>query len=1086
MLPRNEYLFKNLFGLTCPVQDTAYVVYNLYLQNIRAELAPHHHENDADIVSDNNQQPDDDPQALAQTQSSTLSSSGRQASTLLPILHQFISAVAEMEDLPLDAASQRGARLRFLSTVFASGLPPSCRSLVEVLGKLNSRVVEVFAADVPATQPARQQRIALQAQVRGAIAALKSLRTEFEGTLNGISEFADGEAGAGNEEGDQDNVQLRGVYDACERLYSDTIAPRIAVAELLCAVRSALAVRTEEVVTYARKQLHQLVEPCEAELARRSVTTKSAGAQRKRFADISDDTVEELEQALPPAGDVDDVDAWRKKALAIGALRVLASEIHATVRMKLDAVEHMFDLFDVLRRRQQPSSAGGSPLQSEQKLDDLCNQLLESGVMDAEAWMHDLVASQTRSDASANAAAPAVDGAGSSAVASPPRTTSFKGSLSRQGSAASSSAAVASLNSTTTSSSRPPPSPSGSLPYGYNNEQLKTSSGGGGGGAARVEHKPLQGGGDIRETLAHLSAALDEISVTSAGRGGGCVVNSSVLYDLLGQVNLFLRRHGLAHEATSSSTSAGGVKFVPVVTDDASTFVPHELDELLGFGKVESELYARACLYHDQVSLQGRVQSRFEGLASTPDDEFFQECHDDLLEGLMAQADEACVVSPARRAVERRLLQLMVVRLKLFHHSGVVRLVTVPQTVTLDQLRQQWKDELFPDAMQCGVFYLDDGDRVMLSTSQEYRNLLRLRRSHVLDGAFAGVGGSGSLSGSRSMLSRSTVATSNDLKLELYLDAPSVVPNSARPSSRSTAATSAKPQNPTNAPTTTTTSGAVNKATGSPPQHKQQAQSPPPPPPPPQAKPDIFSQLPPGMNINEYIRMVDEASQLPQASAFIERRHAALIGGTSGSPPSRGQPSPGQAQPQTQLAQPSPKPSQPSVASPQLVLVEHQARPNTEARRMFLQMGKQARATEDTPVPGSQMTVGEGSVVVINPSKSKWQPPKNEQGGAVLVAQHAMSESVTVQQTPPKSMAQRAREEAEKYFDDDDDEFQDGNTGPGWNRGSENHVQAVMYGNQQAGGLRHNGPLRRSGVPLPPPPAPMQPSPVKSKRGPTR
>jgi hypothetical protein len=275
----------------------------------------------------------------------------------------------------------------------------------------------------------------------------------------------------------------------------------------------------------------------------------------------------------------------------------------------------------------------------------------------------------------------------------------------------------------------------------------------------------------------------------------------------------------------------------------------------------------------------------------------------------------------------------------------------------------------------------------------------------------------------------------------------------------------------------------------------------------PTSRPDIFSQLPPGMSVNDYIRILDLGSELPTAAAFIERRHAALVEGSGGgapglqpgpAPSSSGyrpngeqgqnpQRRPGTQQQQQQPPQPPPPPQiQPqqqqqqqqqqqvvSVSPPSantFGLVEHPTRPNAEARRMFLQMGKQSRAGDDAgPGPSSDPVPASSSVVVVQPKQRRWEVPKHDaHGPSFMFAQHALSDSlVAPQQVAPQTAMQRARAEAEKFFDDDDD-VAGGGGGPSWNRGGDNHVQAVMYGGDgQQPQLRHNGPLRRNGVPMP-------------------
>lgn len=259
------------------------------------------------------------------------------------------------------------------------------------------------------------------------------------------------------------------------------------------------------------------------------------------------------------------------------------------------------------------------------------------------------------------------------------------------------------------------------------------------------------------------SSALVEQLRTAAAR----------LFDVIGRVNMFLRRQGLVRDVAVDSAS--GKALPTAIQDDAmKSYLPHDLLEGV-WEQRHAAAYDEACFRHDVLREQSAVLSELEEALSLPDEQFVRAAQDDLFNSMFARADEcglAC--GTLRTTVTRRVDALFSLRVKVFHHMGDVRSVTVSHRVPLASVLDTFHP-WFHDLRLCKLSYLDeDGDRVALSSQAEYEGLLRrLRRSYLISGpdsasaVWAGSSLSRSSSSARGGLSGSSGATV-DVKLELF------------------------------------------------------------------------------------------------------------------------------------------------------------------------------------------------------------------------------------------------------------------------------------------------------------------------------
>ena len=232
----------------------------------------------------------------------------------------------------------------------------------------------------------------------------------------------------------------------------------------------------------------------------------------------------------------------------------------------------------------------------------------------------------------------------------------------------------------------------------------------------------------------------------------------NVLCDAIGQVNLWLRRSGLAIEQTLDLARG---KYVPTTTDDVSLYLPHHTDESLGWTRERSTEYEQSCLHYQQERQRHTLRTRLETLLTATDDDFFAACQDDLLQQLFEDCDSCSLINEARQRVASRLNPLLSIRAKIFHYNGEIRAFTMPQTASLQTLRDTIRDWI-PNIDSCRISFLEDGDRVTIASEREYRELLKVRRSEAVSGMHQTISAG---------LSRTTSNVNpSDLKVELYVD----------------------------------------------------------------------------------------------------------------------------------------------------------------------------------------------------------------------------------------------------------------------------------------------------------------------------
>lgn len=550
--------------------------------------------------------------------------------------------------------------------------------------------------------------------------------------------------------------------------------------------------------------------------------------------DLLDEAEEEMVRVQKDREDTEsnEVDALKEKdstdRKALIACRLAVQEIPEHTRSLLDSVAIFVKLFRVVEDEGGPlSSRASSPLGShntsitaddtskakvdaqrakvDAALDDICDTLLHYGVVDAEMWMTDYVKTARRRQEQQN-------NSNSSGMAD-----SQRGNLSRTASALrSTTQRTMSFNNGNASPSSNEASLTSGLPRTISGTfstprkkaMLLSASKKGGDDALEISegddeelnmsnpHRTKGGNPALRSTSFILNGSSSEAGVLESslnspqGNTFEALINkldaimatpspqttaeslaiTSRLYDVLGRINLLLRRAGMAKD--TKTTTEG--KVVPTAADDVKVYLEHQLDEVQGFGRRESVLYEHACLCFENWSKQNKVRMELDGLMNMPDDEFYRACDSqDMLSHLFADADRYCVVTETREAVTKRMDKLLIIRIKVYHHSGEVRVLTIPQRTTLQGLIDQKLLAFFPDARACEVCFLDDGDKVRISSDEEFADLVKMRRAVAIEGMGSGLG-STSILGSSQVLGRSQMSkslmSSSELKLELYLD----------------------------------------------------------------------------------------------------------------------------------------------------------------------------------------------------------------------------------------------------------------------------------------------------------------------------
>ncbi|CUG29054.1 Hypothetical protein, putative [Bodo saltans] len=1081
----NSYLERNLFGFKTAVQDTSYVVFNLYLWKLgkssreaRSLAKGESRRKQAIDVASNYQPPELESSAInalgatATSVISDASSSGNQADTIAQVLCPFVEAIIQVEQLPLhdalglvpQAAAQRASRerflrtvyanplppessvsprcdtaLRFLRTVYANPLPPEAASLLDatlLCGTVSRNVFRCVGSSsgICATQPAtRALQLEAQGETRKLLAALKDAKSQLEDTLNNLTDDGEDE-GVDEDDNMADRRSQRKLYELCTKLYDGYLLPRLSVSEVLCAARSALVVRTEDAVELATRALASAI-PLQSRvnelyhppiqgrhssfrnLANRgnsdAVATQREDSTRrwfrKQLRDAGNCPLAEISTQLLKGDDAGaTLDSLPKATLAsfcalppssLRLVHVLVSELPPLSLMHLDGLHELQVLLKTLRM------AATEPSELEaftQTADDCCDRLLECGLHDAEVWMEPKV----------RAVVSMLEANSSSARLSLATTATRQGSFTRRSSAQQSSMDDDAPGGSLSASRSLGRSANGATMQRTYSASLSMSRSGAG-------NEPRS----VAVLLSELQAVCDESVVAPSDDISHHV---SALYDVLGRLNLFLKRMGLAHEVKlgpTATASGDGVaqKVVATVTSQGviggetpDVFLPHNSDDSLGFSDEGSELYTRASLLYKELVEQQRVTERLGMLSSVTDEEFFKEAHDsgDLLVSLFEKANEHCVMTAARSTVEKRLQQLLVVRIKVSHHSGEVRVMTLPQATRYEEVLLQFSTfwPLFVEL--CDVTHVDDGDKILISTDREYRDLLQFRRTQAIEGMYQSGSLATSQSFGRSLSGTSSVsASSNAMKVELFADPKrKAAPPRAPPAAPSAAPSRAAP--PRVAPAVCS---------------KEQTVAPS------LTAQRFIDKVPQEMSINDYIRSLDSQNPSPSPKASeptmeeLQRqydRRAVAMG--------------------IQLHQPT------KVASHPVPSSEEKPPAPPSARQMFLAMGKAKR--EGTNVSHTSQTPD--SVKVPDgrwgiPHQPANLPPSS--GAAFAFAQHSFKgeESFLKNSTVVN--------------DDDLDDYKSN-----WNRGATNHTHAVMYGgaspNRQQ---RLSGPARRSAIPLP-------------------
>lgn len=1071
----NEYLHKNLFGFDTNILDTSYVVFNLYVRKLRrcsaASRPPvedtatslRDSENGPGVHRRTEKVPDDTTGGLAATvsslQASTASSNAEPAESMAQLVASFAGSVLEMVQQPLTSTdapeldSGRQARSRFLRDMFCgTRLPDTARQLVEAVDGVDASCASVVrlvqhCGGLGAQPTQRAAQVELQGNARKALRRVKGARETLEYVLDAfVAECVetDGELAA-------DESHKASAQSKTDDLYQDWMLPRCTMAELLCAVLGAMSVRAEEPTEFASRVLLQVTSTPGAEPTSLFFTSVLQRAKKQRCSFTS--------AAL---------DAWRRSKqkercpnnsssslatddtlclLSASQLRVLyhlSVELPQRTLCQMDSLLVLRSFFADLRALESDTSLSVEAFEQRAAVlaDRVCDSLTVScNVDDAELWM------QHRLQSAVDQFAERRRCEGEQSVS---RRSSFAQSLQNKvnsqhnASVRLDTAAVVSSSGAFSQSSSPAP------------PRTNSSS-----SVLRESVSQVHSSGSIADLLNSVSLLVDEAMHYSGhtslappfqlGDDGRMMVSDcrQRLFNAIGGVNLFLRRCGLAHD-TKVLASASGAKLVPTtLSADASArgdlYLPHDADEALGFSPESSELYARACLVLKELVEQQRLVDRFEALSRMPEAEFFRECHEDLLEADFAAADEHCVTSAARHAVSRRLASTMSVRVKVFHHSGEVRALTLPQTHAWNQLLLQFSDFWPALGRDCDLSYVDEDDKLVITTDREYKDLLRQRRDVVLEGL--SLGGSSILGASR--LGHSTTGKApNALTLELFADLkaaapPRPVPTRAAPGP-STGKSKPRDSQPTRKPTTGSASTVVDSMTD-------------------------------GMSVNEYIRRQEAKEQeqgltMDELAKFYDRKALALG-----------------------VAYSSPVAHQPSSVLPLVAEVGQPVAPTapsaapSPARSVFLALGREKRSQPQSE-PAGATEPPSASQVVVRPTPSRWVAPP------ALGGQHPVSQlpgspaarKVTSASSQPRPYGQlqlaqhqfRGEDSFLKDFRDRitqdvppgalDDDDANPVSGPSWDRGGCNHLDAVQrQSTAEQRAMRYNGPQRRNAVPLP-------------------
>eukprot|EP00760_Papus_ankaliazontas_P022657 PhM_4_TR1890/c0_g1_i3/m.38021 len=199
-------------------------------------------------------------------------------------------------------------------------------------------------------------------------------------------------------------------------------------------------------------------------------------------------------------------------------------------------------------------------------------------------------------------------------------------------------------------------------------------------------------------------------------------------------------RNGLCRTDTVVRDASG--KVVPELTPTAGTqhdvFVPHVNNHV--WTQQMSVLYEQCCLQYQLRRQLEDVRRQLHNAVGLSDEDFIREAIDAELYGsLLESCDEVCIGSGERKVLENRVDTLLKARMKVYHPSGDIRVLVVPQRQPFPEVQKQLV-ELFEDetnavggATAYRMSYVDgDGDRVIMKCEADWRECLRQKRESAL------------------------------------------------------------------------------------------------------------------------------------------------------------------------------------------------------------------------------------------------------------------------------------------------------------------------------------------------------------------
>lgn len=575
-------------------------------------------------------------------------------------------------------------------------------------------------------QPPRSERLAAQRALKETQQRLVDCKTNIEECLNLCVEWVQQQDEKQDRDdavasGDAFEAQKNQIYALLEELYRTRVTPQCLAAEYIVAVRAALLLRVEQVVRYAADffTLHDAFcsdaaagadddDQDERNLMRQRVRMVLEAWLRSRRKTDDDD-------------DVDDTAPDPTRQCVFEAPRLMLS---------------------VLTDKKQQNNP-------ESLVRALCDRC---GVVDGAAWVDRVLEQRFASDTAASPPASSF-----SFSKSTRRSTSFREQQSTS-------------NSETNGNDR------------SNNNDNNNNTGKSGSKEDKAQTL-------LRDLQRFADMSPDEILKSGPDDLLG------MMFDVISRARSHLMQHRLANEVApsvpSSSSSASAEKVVPVVVLAASAssssnmlFLPHRTDPKL-FPSAASTNLSTVCLKYEQLHQLKQLHSQTLDLLKMPQDEFVDVARDDLLADFLERCDEACFAGPDRQRLIERIDKVFTVRLKILHFSGSARVIITPQRHSLFStvLPALMHGSTLNDLMACELYYVEESsssgpgglDRVRVETDRQWFDALKsLRLSGGGGGAFGSSGVlSASSSSASSPLSKTYIASGvNDLRLDLYADAP--------------------------------------------------------------------------------------------------------------------------------------------------------------------------------------------------------------------------------------------------------------------------------------------------------------------------